>query len=204
MIIKHAEFVTSVGKREQIVNRTVPEIVVSGKSNCGKSSFINALCGSGGLARTSKSPGATRLINYFCAKLAEKGAVPPQERQFYLVDLPGYGFAKVSDTEKEKWSELIEAYFAEKPPIKCVMLLLDARHDPSAEDITMVNFLYQMQLPMVVVGTKIDKLNRSEIEKRRVALATAFRQVPSNIFMVSSDKKLGFGTVTQKISEILG
>ena len=128
-MIKKAVFVTSVGNINQIKTDCKNEIAIAGKSNVGKSSFINFICNNSKLAKTSKEPGRTRLLNYFSIN----------DGEYYLVDLPGYGYAKVNDAEKEKWGRLIETYFKTSPNLKNVFTLVDIRHDPTEND--MILFL---------------------------------------------------------------
>ena len=127
MQIKQAQFVRSVSSRDNHFNKELPEIALVGKSNVGKSSLINMLTNNGKLARTSKQPGKTRLINYFLIN-----------KEFYLVDLPGYGFARVSKSEKESWDKMMGEYFNFSETLKCVIILMDIRHDPTEEDKAMV------------------------------------------------------------------
>lgn len=131
MEIKQARFVISVADKEKILTEEIPEIAVAGKSNVGKSSFINFMTNNGKLAKTSSTPGKTRLINYFEINKGE----------FMLVDLPGYGFAKVTDAEKAKWAKLMEGYILESRNLANVFILVDVRHEPTALDKQMVNFL---------------------------------------------------------------
>ena len=161
MEITKAEFKTSVGSNNFPEGLT--EIAVVGRSNVGKSSLINFLTNHGKLARTSKEPGRTRLINYFSIN----------DGQFYLVDLPGYGYARVSDAEKEKWATLIESYLLESTGLKHVFVLVDIRHDPTALDKQMINYLYHYNVPFSIIATKADKLSRAETARQRKAIADA-------------------------------
>ena len=129
----------------------LPEIAIAGKSNVGKSSLINFLAQNSKLAYVSKQPGKTRLVNYFRINNA-----------FYLVDLPGYGFAKVSKEEKISWSEMINGYFSASANVRLLIILLDIRHDPSADDIDMINWAINYGIPFLVVLTKADKVAKSK------------------------------------------
>ena len=155
---------------EQLPRPEKPEIVFAGRSNVGKSSLINKLTGRRALARVSSVPGKTQTVNFYSAK---KGGV-------YLVDLPGYGFARVSRSEKQRWSKLINGYFSDpERDIALVLSLVDFRHPPTADDITMINFLIDCELPFVIVLTKADKLNKSEREARLEALKSELPEYDS-------------------------
>ena len=151
---------TSFGTAGQLPPSGTPEVVFAGRSNVGKSSLINALFQQKGLARVSATPGKTATINFF------------QAENMTFVDLPGYGYAKVSQREKQRWAGLMEGYFAQDRDIALVLSLVDSRHPPSREDLQMLDFLIDQELPFLVVLTKVDKLSPRE---RRERLA-AFRQ----------------------------
>ncbi len=153
-------FLTSFGTAGQLPPSGTPEVVFAGRSNVGKSSLINALFQQKGLARVSATPGKTATINFF------------QAENMTFVDLPGYGYAKVSQREKQRWAGLMEGYFAQDRDIALVLSLVDSRHPPSWEDLQMLDFLIDQELPFLVVLTKVDKLSPRE---RRERLA-AFRQ----------------------------
>ena len=144
-----AEFVTSVVNLEQLPRESLPEIALTGRSNVGKSSMINALCNTQKLVKTSGQPGKTRLINYFLIN-----------QMFCLVDLPGYGYAKVSKTEKEKWKDRIEGYLMKSKNLICVFHLIDIRHEPTKDDILMHEWLVYFRIPYVVIATKYDKISK--------------------------------------------
>lgn len=192
-MIKNAEFLTSVGDAKAIRNEQVPEIAVAGKSNVGKSSFINFICNNKKLAKTSKEPGRTRLLNYFSINKGE----------FYLVDLPGYGFAKVSDAEKAKWGTLIEIYLKTSRSLKNVFLLLDIRHEPTADDKLMLNYLYYYRIPFTIIATKADKLSRSAGMRRRKEIADSIGVGVDNVFVTSSTDKQGAEEIYKRIDGIL-
>ena len=157
--LQMAEFVRSAAKKEDFPRDGLPQIVFSGRSNVGKSSVINRLLGRKNFARVGSAPGKTTHINYF--KIDGK---------FYLVDLPGYGYAKVSQSEKQRWSDLIETYFNSDRRIGLVFQLIDMRHPPTKDDLMMVDFLIECELPFVVVLTKKDKLSKKQQEERLAAL----------------------------------
>lgn len=154
------EFETSFGLAEQLPPSDLPEIAFAGRSNVGKSSLINKLFQRKNLARVSSMPGKTTTINFF--KL-------PQLR---IVDLPGYGYAKVSRSEKQRWGELMESYFRTERDIRLVVQLLDMRHPPTADDLQMIDFLIDSEIPFMVALTKCDKLKKSQREERLSALGT--------------------------------
>ncbi len=193
MVIKNAEFITSAGTVEQIIKSDIPEIAVVGRSNVGKSSFINFMCNQGRLAKTSKEPGRTRLINYFNVNKGE----------FVFVDLPGYGFAKVNDNEKAKWGKIIEAYLRESTGLKNVFVLLDIRREPNADDVQMLNYLYHYNIPFTIIATKGDKLSRSAGLTRKRQIANALKVGIGNVILTSSLSKSGKQEVLDRIEAIL-
>ena len=151
MKIKNAVFITSVASADKFYKTDKPVIAIAGKSNVGKSSLINMLGGNKKLAKTSDTPGRTRLINYF------------DFGEFVLADLPGYGFAKVSKEEKLKWANLLETFLANEK-INLLISLVDIRHDPTEDDIMMTNYLYHYRIPFITVATKADKLSKTKIK----------------------------------------
>ena len=154
MIIKSSEFIISAVKRNQYPTDNRVEIAFVGRSNVGKSSIINALTNRRKLAKVSQTPGKTRLINFFLIN-----------NDFYLVDLPGYGYAKVSKKEKESWGNTIETYLNNRHELKRVVLLVDSRHKPTNDDIMMLNWIKHYDYDVVVVATKSDKLSNNELRK---------------------------------------
>ncbi len=160
MKIESAVFETSVGDEDQLFPSTLPEVVFSGRSNVGKSSLINRLLSRKSLARTSATPGKTATINFYRLDTVR------------LVDLPGYGYAKVSDREKKKWSDVIRRYFEDDRDLRLVVQLVDIRHPPSADDRVMIDFFVQEEIPFLIALTKADKLNKSE----RVSRLAAFEE----------------------------
>lgn len=146
-----AELLYTAGKAEQLKKSDIPEVVFSGRSNVGKSSLINKLVQRKALARVSGQPGKTATINFFKVGNA-----------FNLVDLPGYGYAKVSHAEKVRWAELVEGYFAQDRKTALVIQIVDMRHKPTNDDLNMIKFLAQSNMPFVVVMTKKDKLKKTQ------------------------------------------
>ena len=150
--LQMAEFVRSAAKKEDFPRDGLPQIVFSGRSNVGKSSVINRLLGRKNFARVGSAPGKTTHINYF--KIDDK---------FYLVDLPGYGYAKVSQAEKARWGRLMEAWFADSTLMTLGLQIVDARHKPTENDVTMARYFQQTGRPYLVVANKLDKLKKSEV-----------------------------------------
>ena len=191
MIIKSAEFVTSVADKSRI-KCDLPEIAFVGRSNVGKSSFINCLTQRNKLAKASSEPGRTRLINYFAINSS-----------CYFVDLPGYGFARVSDAEKEKWSELIEGYLLSSKELRNVLVILDVRHPASELDKVMINFLNHYRIGFTVIATKIDKVKKSQLPRYIKALAESIMIPSTNIYPVSSETGEGRTKVLDRLDELL-
>ncbi len=160
MNYNNAKFKTSYGKFEQIPPCDRAEIAFSGRSNVGKSSLINKVFNRKNLARVSATPGKTATINFY------------ELENIYIVDLPGYGYAKVSKSEKQSWNKLIGGYLSSERELSLVFQLIDFRHSPTADDVSMVNYLIDCGFPFVVVLTKADKLSKKQREERRRALLT--------------------------------
>ena len=160
MNYNNAEFYTSYGSFKQIPPSERTEIAFSGRSNVGKSSLINKIFNRKSLARVSAVPGKTATINFYSLE------------NLYFVDLPGYGYAKVAKSDKERWGSLIEGYLHDDRDLALVFQLIDFRHPPTADDLMMVNFLIDSEIPFVVVLTKADKLPKKQREERREALLT--------------------------------
>ena len=193
MIIKNAEFLTSVADSGKLPDFGAPEIAFAGKSNVGKSSFINFLTGNGKLARTSGDPGRTRLLNFFGIN----------GREVVFVDLPGYGFAKVAKTEEAKWGAMIEGYLTGSANLKNVFVLLDVRHEPTADDKMLLNFLYHYNIPFTVIATKCDKLSRAQLTKRRAEIASSVGVGTGNVYMISALKKTGKEEILARLDALL-
>ncbi len=192
MEIKNATFVTSLAKYAESSPITLSQLAVVGKSNVGKSSLINALCNRKKLCKTSSTPGKTRLINVFLINDA-----------FHLVDLPGYGFAKVDKAEKERWGVMMDAYFQKSTLLRHVLLLVDIRHDPTADDVTMANYLRQMGIPFTVVATKADKISRGARGKQLAPICRALLVQPWEVVVVSAEDGTGRAELLQKIETAL-
>lgn len=181
MIIKNAELETVCGITSTLPENTCPEFAFVGKSNVGKSSLINALMNRKSLARTSAQPGKTQTINYYKINDA-----------FYYVDLPGYGYAKVAVEVKAKWGKMIEDYLHKSKMLKAVFLLIDIRHEPSNNDKTMYDWILANGYQPIIVATKLDKINRSQIQKHIKMLRTGLDAGPEvRIFPFSATSKQG-------------
>ena len=191
LVIKNAEFITSAAKKEQFIKPDKPMIAVCGKSNVGKSSFINMMANKKKLAKTSSEPGRTRLVNYF------------NFGEFILADLPGYGFARVSKIEKEKWAKTLDAFFKDKEKISHVFMLVDARHDPTADDMQMLEYLHYHILPFTVVLTKADKLSKMKLKEHKKAIAADLFLGEGNLLATSSETGYGKEDVIAKIAQII-
>ena len=191
LLIKNATFITSAARAEQFITPQKPMIAVCGKSNVGKSSFINMLANRKKLAKTSSEPGRTRLVNYF------------DFGEFILADLPGYGFARVSKTEKEKWAKTLDAFFKDKDQIAHVFMLADSRHDPTADDVQMIEFLHYHTLPFTVVLTKADKLSKMKLKEHIKAIAADLYLGEKNLLATSAETGYGKADVLQKIKEVI-
>lgn len=151
MKINQAEIVISAVTKKQYPEDGLSEIALAGRSNVGKSSFINTLINRKNLARTSQKPGKTQTLNFY--KLNEA---------FYFVDVPGYGYAKVSKKEREKWGNMMDEYFEQRENLKAVVLVCDIRHEPTDADVQMYDYLKYYELPIIIVATKLDKVKKSK------------------------------------------
>ena len=191
LVIKNATFITSAARAEQFITPDKPMIAVCGKSNVGKSSFINMLANRKKLAKTSSEPGRTRLVNYF------------DFGEFILADLPGYGFAKVSKGEKEKWAKTLDAFFQDREKISHVFMLVDSRHDPTADDVQMIEYLHYYTLPFTVTLTKADKLSRMKLKEHIKAIAADLYLGEKNLLATSAETGYGKAEVLQKIKEVI-
>lgn len=181
MIIKSVNLETVCGITSVLPENTRPEIAFAGKSNVGKSSLINALMNRKSYARISATPGKTQTINFYNIN-----------EELYLVDLPGYGYAKVSEQEKEKWGQLIERYLHGSSQLKAVFLLVDIRHEPSANDKMMYEWVVSQGNHPIIIATKLDKIKRSQVDKHLKMLRTGLSLVPgTKIIPFSSMTKQG-------------
>jgi GTP-binding protein len=180
MLITSAEFVTSAVRPQQYPPADLPEFAFAGRSNVGKSSLINTLVSRKKLVLTSSSPGKTRLINFFRVNDA-----------LMFVDLPGYGYARVSDDERRKWRPMIERYLAGRENLKAVVVILDIRRTPNAEDAQLLDWLARREIPAVLVVTKADKLSKTAQAKQHKAIAGALEVDPAELLLFSSKSRQG-------------
>jgi GTP-binding protein len=188
--IKSAEFIISAADPSGGPKWKLPEIAFSGRSNVGKSSLINAVLMRKSLVRTSSNPGTTRLLNYFLIN-----------ENFYLVDLPGYGYAKASKTSQEAWKKFIEGYLEKSKDLKVVLQLLDIRHEFKENDKMMIEYLEYCKIPYVIILTKADKLTQSEVMKQVKYFS---KQLPDvKIILTSSEKGTGKDDVLRLIESYL-
>ncbi|MBR6762438.1 MAG: YihA family ribosome biogenesis GTP-binding protein [Clostridia bacterium] len=173
-------FITSAADVHGFVESDLPQVVFAGKSNVGKSSVINSLSNQKNLARVGKTPGKTIHVNYFDAEGKE-----------LWVDLPGYGYAKVSFEEKKRWARLIEGYFAREQNIALGVLIVDARHEPGELDQNMLEFFRQTGTPVAIVANKCDKLKKSELDEARTRVATTLGVGEESVLLYSAEKRMG-------------
>lgn len=192
MVIKNVSLETVCGYTSRLPENTKPEIAFTGKSNVGKSSLINALVNRKSLARTSGQPGKTQTINFYNVN-----------NELYLTDLPGYGFAKVSQNEKEKWGQMIERYLHTSQRLKAVFLLIDIRHDPSANDKQMYDWMVYQGFHPIIIATKLDKIKRSQIAKQVKAVKTGLGVTPDTVVVpFSAQTKQGRDEIWELIEEM--
>lgn len=180
MVIKEVSLETVCGITSKIPDNQLPEIAFAGKSNVGKSSLINALMNRKSLARTSSQPGKTQTINFYNINDA-----------MYLVDLPGYGYAKVAESEKQKWGRMIENYLHTSKQLKAVFLLIDIRHTPGTNDKTMYDWIVYQGYQPIIIATKLDKLKRSQVQK-------ALKEVRTGLGMKTDDIVIPFSAQTKQ------
>ena len=194
MIIKSVNLETVCGITSKLPENTKPEFAFAGKSNVGKSSLINGLMNRKAYARTSAEPGKTQTINFYNINDA-----------MYLVDLPGYGYAKVSQETKEKWGKLIERYLNGSRQLKAVFLLIDIRHEPSANDKSMYDWIVYNGYDPIIIATKLDKINRSQVQKHLKMVRTGLNVKPgTRIFPFSATTKQGREEIWAFMDELLG
>lgn len=193
MRIKRAEFITSLTGGQHIPSRELPQIAVVGKSNVGKSSLINCLCNQNKLARVSGEPGKTRLINLYRINDA-----------FYLVDLPGYGYARVSRGMQEDWGRMMDSYFAGTQSLLHILHLVDMRHEPGANDVQMQAWIQHNGVPCTVVATKCDKLSRAQQQKAALVLCRTLGVQPWDVQPFSSVTRVGREELLARVGQVLG
>ena len=191
--VNRAEFVKSAAAPGQFIHSSVPAAVFAGKSNVGKSSVINRLLNRKNFARVGAQPGKTVHVNYFLI-----------DGKLYLVDLPGYGYAKVSQSERDRWGRLMEQFFAGEGQIQLGVMIVDARHKPTADDVTMAEWFKQSGCRLVVVANKLDKLNKREIEPN-LALIRETLSLPEEVLLIpfSAEKGQGRDLLLREIEKLL-
>lgn len=192
MEIKRASFITSMAEYRDYPGIGLVEVALAGKSNVGKSSMINKLCRQNKLARTSSTPGKTRLLNVYTINEA-----------LQLIDLPGYGFAKVAKDEKMRWMDMMEGYFADSATLRHVLHLVDIRHDPTADDRDMNAFLRSHDIPFTVIATKADKISRGARMKYIAAICRGLAVQPWEVIAFSSEDGTGREQVLSLLEKIM-
>ena len=193
MIIKKAELETVSVKKSQYPEENVPEIAFAGRSNVGKSSLLNLLTNRKSLARVSGAPGKTRTINFYRINDA-----------FRIVDLPGYGYAKISKSVSENWGDMMEEYFQNRQGLKKVVQLVDIRHAPSAQDVQMYEYLRHYGLDGLIVATKADKVSRNEMQKCMKTIRQTLKLGPEDLVIpVSALKRQGHDNLLEEIEKLL-
>lgn len=194
MKVHSAEIVISAVSKAQYPDSQLPEIALAGRSNVGKSSFINTLIDRKNLARTSSKPGKTQTLNFYLI-----------ENVLHFVDVPGYGYAKVSKTERAKWGKMIETYLTDRQQLKAVVSLVDMRHEPTQDDIQMYQFLKYYEIPVIVVATKADKIPRGKWNKHESMIKKALGFEKEDDFIIfSSVTKQGKEEAWQAIEQLAG
>lgn len=193
MNYRKAAFLCSYVNTNDLPDDDRPEVAFAGRSNVGKSSLINTLIGRKGLAKTSSTPGKTRMLNYYCI-----------DEAMYLVDLPGYGYARVSQAEKKRWGQLIENYLTTRESLKGVIQLVDIRHAPSVDDVMMWQFLAQIQVPAVVVANKADKISRGQWAKHEKVIRDTLGLGQGKIILFSTETRQGMEEVQRTINSWIG
>ena len=193
MVIKNVSLETVCGITSKIPDNMYNEVAFAGKSNVGKSSLINALMNRKSLARTSSQPGKTQTINFYNINDA-----------MYLVDLPGYGYAKVSEKEKEKWGKMVERYLQNSKKLKAVFLLIDIRHDPSANDRQMYEWMVYQGYAPIIIATKLDKIKRSQVQKNVKAIREGLQVEKGTIIIpFSAETKQGRDEIWELIDSLV-
>jgi GTP-binding protein len=192
MIIKSAEFVTSAVKPAHYPSPEFPEVAFAGRSNVGKSSLINTLVRRKHLVKTSSTPGRTQLINFFLIN-----------GDLSLVDLPGYGYAKVPQSVKKQWGPMVETYLSRRPCLKAVVLLMDIRRTPRAEESQFMEWLHHYGIPFILVLTKTDKLSKTKIRKQQELNAKTLGIAEQELLLFSTKTRLGVEKLWQRIEDII-
>ncbi len=192
--MRNISFLRSFYNTKNLPKNNLPEIVLCGRSNVGKSSFINSFFNRKGIAKISSTPGKTRALNYYLV-----------DEKIYLVDLPGFGYSKVSKSEQLKWQKLIESYFSARKSIKLACHFIDSRHKPTVLDIMLHNYLTELKIPYIIILSKVDKLKQSELAKIKKIVSEIFPEIKigENLFLYSSVKKTGKKELQKYFNSIL-
>lgn len=193
MIIKTVEFIKSAVKPDQYPEYDFPEIAFAGRSNVGKSSLINTLIQRRDMVKTSSKPGCTQLINFFSVN-----------ETLSFVDLPGYGYAKVSKKIREQWQPMINAYISSRSSLRGLILLIDIRRDPETEEFDLVAWLEEHQMPYLVILTKADKLSKTQQKKRQTAICARLNCEPDSVILFSAKTRMGRETIWDEIESLIG
>jgi len=188
----NVKFIKSASKKDEFIIDELPQVAIVGRSNVGKSSLINLLTNNSKMAKTSSMPGRTRLVNYFNVN-----------NEMYLVDLPGYGFAKASKNLTSAWDSVMNDYFTDNEKLKLVLVLIDSRILPTELDIQMMDYLAEHEIPALIVMTKTDKLNRSEINLNKDKISKMLRYNKDLIIPTSTLKRVGVEEIASKIDNYL-
>ncbi len=193
MKIKNINLETVCGISSRLPNNVLPEFAFAGKSNVGKSSLINAFMNRKSYARISSQPGKTQTINYYNIN-----------KEFYLVDLPGYGYAKVSESVKEQWGKMIERYLKKSPTLKAVFLLIDIRHEPGANDVQMYEWIIANGFDPIIIATKADKISKGAVSKQVALINKTLKCVKgTKIIPFSAEDKRGLEDIYRTVEEYL-
>ena len=191
-LIKNAKFIKSEIDFTNYKGFDLPEIVLLGRSNVGKSSFINMISNNSKLAKVSATQGKTKMVNFFS-----------MNNEFVLVDLPGYGYAETSKVEQQRWGKIIDAYLESSKDLRSAVLLVDVRHVPSKQDIQMLDYLTFNNIPVTIVATKYDKIKKSERMKKIGEIANALKVGIENIYLISSETSYGKSAIIERLYQFV-
>ena len=201
VIITQGKYIASAVRKDQYPEEDLPEIVFIGRSNVGKSSLINSLTRVNNLAKVSSQPGKTQTINFF--EVGIKIAEVEERKAFYLVDLPGYGYAKTGKENRKIWSKFIEEYFLTSPRLRFVCQLIDIRHEPMASDVDMFNWLVDNDIPVLIIATKADKIGKNARAKNIAAIKRKLGIKEISVLPYSSLKNEGRSDLLDVIGDSL-
>ncbi|MFD1030471.1 ribosome biogenesis GTP-binding protein YihA/YsxC [Metaplanococcus flavidus] len=189
MKVNNVELVISAVRPDQYPEDGLPEFALAGRSNVGKSSFINKMIGRKSMARISSKPGKTQTLNFY--KIEEK---------LFYVDVPGYGYAKVSKSEREAWGKMIERYITDREPLRAVIQIVDLRHPPSRDDVAMYDFMKHFEIPCIIIATKADKIPKGKWDKhKKIVRDTLEMEKTDPLIVFSSETGLGFDEAWKEI-----